>query len=603
MVDVIAELGHLNKLAKEDPDKRFKRLYRLLHQEQFLMHARECIAGNKGARTPGVDGQTINDITSKEVARLSQELTAEKYQPQPVQRRYIPKRNGKLRPLGLPTSRDKVVQSGVALILNALYEPLFRKCSHGFRPQRSPITALRQVSTAYRAGAKWIIEGDITDCFGNIPHQVVLNCLRKRIRDERFIDLIRKMLQAGVMEDGNFTATHSGTPQGGVASPILANIVLHELDCWMEDQMGANPPTESVREKNARSNPAYMRLHYRICDIRRYLDGKRPIPKRSTTEELRQELREKLRLRRLQPRLFPRKVAYYTRYADDTVVILCHHSKAEARKMKATIAEWMQTQLGLTLNQEKTHITHWRKRLRFLGYDLEGRCNPNGTGWLHLSVPKEAVRNVVAKIKRATAYPQAPVYDVLSNVNAVARGWTNYYRYAHNNNTIGGKLSTVIFWRTAHYLGKKHRRSIAKVMRKHYARDPKTSCKALFTYKPGKPAIAENRYFIWHKTSRRLSLASVVTHHVQDEQAYIDTGWAKGRSRHKRLETLTVAASKCQSCGKVDVDLFVHHPNRLRKAKRVQKGAGHVAQSGLMQRTRLLCYTCHLAHHHGNPYQ
>jgi group II intron reverse transcriptase/maturase len=601
MVDVIRELGHLEKLAKEDPNKRFNRLYRLLCQEKFLTYARASITSNKGARTPGVDGQTIDDITLKEIAKLSLELATREYQPQPVQRRYIPKRSGKLRPLGLPTSRDKVVQSGAALILNALYEPLFRNCAHGFRPKRSPITALRQVSNAYRAGATWIIEGDITDCFGSLPHQVILNCLRKRIRDERFIDLIRKMLQAGVMEGEAYTPTYSGAPQGGIVSPILSNIVMHELDCWMEAQWGANPPVESPQARNARSNPKYMRLHYRICDIRRYLDGKRPMPRDATPEELRQELREKLKLRRLQPRSLPRRVVYYSRFADDFVIVLCHHSKAEARQMKTAIASWMQTQLGLELNQEKTHITHWRKRLRFLGYNLEGRRNPNGTGWLHLSVPKEAVRNVVAKIKRATAYPQAPEYDVFTNVNAVARGWSNYYRYAHNNNVIGGKLSMVIYWQTAHYLGKKHRCSIAKIMRKRYDRSPTTGCKALFTYRPGKSATPENRYFIWHKTLRRLSLASVTIYNIQDKQAYIDTGWAKGHSRHKRRETQELADNRCQSCGASNEELFVHHPRRLRNAKRVKKGAAHVAQSGLTQTTILLCYSCHLTHHHGNP--
>ena len=148
----------------------------------------------------------------------------------------------KLRPLGIPTSRDKIVQAGVALILEALYEPVFRNCSHGFRPDRSPITALRRLATAYRAGATWIIEGDLADCFGSIPHHVILNCLRKAHPDERFIDLIRRMLKAGVMEMGRYQPTYSGTPQGGIASPVLANVVLHELDCWMETQIGANPP-------------------------------------------------------------------------------------------------------------------------------------------------------------------------------------------------------------------------------------------------------------------------------------------------------------------------------------------------------------------------
>lgn len=604
-MDVIRELGHLEKLAKEDPTRRFNRLYRLLRQEQFLTLARQRIAKNKGANTPGVDGRIMDDITPEEIVRLSQELAIGTYQPQPVRRTYIDKKRDrkKQRPLGIPTSRDKVVQAGMTLILEALYESLFRPCSHGFRPGRSPITALRQVSNAYRAGATWIVEGDIADCFGSIPHHVILNCLRKRIRDERFIDLVRKLLQAGVMEAGDYTPTYSGTPQGGVASPILANVVLHEFDCWMEKQWQANPPPETAQARNARSNPEYMRLHYRIRMLRDYLDGKRPMPEGTTPEALRCELREKLRLRRLQPRSLPRRVIYYSRFADDFLVVLCNTSKEEACQIKRAMAEWLHENLGLTLHPEKTLITHWRKQLRFLGYDLEGRANPSGTRWLYLSVPKEAVQSVVAKIKRATAYPQAPAYDVFLNVNAVARGWMNYYRYAHNTNVIGGKLSMVIYWRTVHYLGKKHRCSIAKVMRKHYGRDPATGCKALFIHKPGQPPTPETRYFLWHKTPRRLSLVAATAATAQNKQAYINTDWATGHSQHKRLETRAKADDTCQHCGAKGVPLFEHHPNRLRKAKRVKKGSGHVAQSGLMQQTKLLCRTCHMAHHHGNTRQ
>ena len=285
------------------------------------------------------------------------------------------------------------------------------------------------------------------------------------------------------------------------------------------------------------------------------------------------------------------------------LVVLCNVSKEETRQLKAAMAEWLQVNLGLTLNQDKTLITHWRKRLRFLGYDLEGRANPNGTKWLHLSVPRDAVRNIVAKVKRATAYPQAPEYDVFRNVNAVARGWMNYYRYAHNNNSIGGKLSTVIFWLVVHYLAKKHRCSIAKIMRKQYDRSPTTRCKALFVYRPGATASPKTRYFIWHKTPRRLTFASATVGSVQDRQAYIDTGWAKGHSHYKRLQTREIANNACQSCGAQGVSLFVHHPNRLRKAKRVKKGSGHVATSGMEQQTKLLCRSCHLAHHHNNTRQ
>jgi group II intron reverse transcriptase/maturase len=597
MCDVIVELGHLRTLASQDPTKRFHRLYRLLRQGGLLAMAKARIAGNQGAQTPGVDGQTLNDITDNHLIQLSDELAAGTYQPQPVRRVYIPKKNGKLRPLGIPASRDKIVQAGVTLILEALYEPLFRPCSHGFRPGHSTITALRQVSTAYRAGAKWIIEGDITDCFGSLPHSVILNCLRKRIRDERFIDLIRKLLQAGVMEAGQFAPTYSGTPQGGIASPILANVALHELDVWLEQQLGVNPPPLTAREQQARSNPEYMRLHYRITDLRRYLDGKRPMPKGTTPDQLRQELREKLALRRLQPRSLPRKAIYYTRYADDFVITLCHASKQDAEALKTRVTDWMRTNLGLTLNQDKTQITHWREKVPFLGYELEGRTNANGTGWLYLAVPRDALRRVTQKIQHATAYPQAPEYDVFQNVNAIARGWSNYYRYAHNTNVVGGKLSSIIYWRTVHYLGKRQRRSIAKLMRDHYARDPRTGCLGLYIYKPGHSQTEEHRYFLWHKTLPRLPLNASPTYHVQDREAYLTTGWAKGRSEHKKWETRTRAKNRCESCGATLPHLYVHHPNRLARAKRVKKGWGHVAQSGMEQHTKLLCHTCHMQHH------
>lgn len=603
MADVIQELGHLAKLAELDPHYRFNRLYRLLRKESFLALAKQRITSNHGARTPGIDGRTLDDETTAEITHLSQELAGGTYRPRPVRRVYIPKRNGKLRPLGIPTSRDRIVQAGVALILETLYEPLFRPCSHGFRPGRSTITALRQVSSAYRTGATWVIEGDITDCFGNIPHGVILKCLRKRIRDERFIDLIRRMLQAGVMEEGRYTPTYSGTPQGGVASPILANIVLHELDSWLETEKGVNPPQETSTEKNARSNPLYMRLHYRINDLRRYLKGTKPMPRMKTVDDLRHELREKLRLRRRQPRSLPRRTIHYIRYADDFLIVLCHTAKAEAEQIKVDITAWMCANLGLTLNQEKTHITHGRERLRFLGYELQACANLNGTRWLRLSVPREAVSKVVAKVQQATAYPQAPEYDVFSNINAVVRGWTNYYRYAHDNNAIGGKLSQVVFWRTAHYLSQKHRQSIAKTMHGHYGRDPTTGCTALFVYRPGGQASAKSRYFIWHKTPRRLSIGTPGAGAVQDRQATVYTRWATGHSTEQRQNAWVAAGGKCQKCGVSGVELIVHHPNRLHNAQRVSKGFGHVAASGMAQDTILLCSACHMAYHHGNMSQ
>jgi len=235
MRDPQRELEHLRKLAAADPAKRFSKLYRLVRHRELLRRAAERVRQNTGGRTAGLDGQTRRHIDDAMLARLAEELTHDRYHPQAVRRVYIPKGKAGRRALGVPSIRDRIVQAAVAEILTAVYEPILRACSYGFRPQRNTIQALRHVAQAYWAGATWIIEGDLVRCFDSLSHGVILSCLRKRIKDERFLDLIRQMLQAGVMEEGTLLPTYSGTPQGGLASPILSNVVLHELDCWMEE--------------------------------------------------------------------------------------------------------------------------------------------------------------------------------------------------------------------------------------------------------------------------------------------------------------------------------------------------------------------------------
>ena len=247
MSAVTHELEHIRKLATADREKRFSKLYRLVRKMDMLESAWVHVKNNKGSRTAGVDGMTRDDFNAAELSKLHEEIMTGVYQPVSVKRTYIPKkRSKKKRPLGIPTLRDRTVQEAARRVLEAIYEPIFRSSSHGFRPKRSTISALRHTALAYKAGASWIIEGDIEKCFDSIPHHVVLNLLRKRIKDERFIDLIRRFLQAGFMEAGQRRNTYSGTPQGGIVSPILANIVLHELDVWMEEQ-GANQPNTRKR--------------------------------------------------------------------------------------------------------------------------------------------------------------------------------------------------------------------------------------------------------------------------------------------------------------------------------------------------------------------
>src|SRR5260370_11007116 len=242
MRDPLSELGHVRNLARANPSNRFDKLYRLVCARDSLAIASERVSQNTGGTTAGIDGQTRKQINTELLATLADELREHRYHPRAVRRAYIPKGKNGRRALGIPTIRDRIVQAAVAKVLEKLYEPIFRNCSYGFRPNRNTIQALRHLAQAYRAGVTWVIEGDLVKCFDSIPHGVILNCLRKRIKDERFIDLIRQMLKAGVMEEGGFMPTYSGTPQGGLASPILSNIVLPTFNCWLQAHCKANPP-------------------------------------------------------------------------------------------------------------------------------------------------------------------------------------------------------------------------------------------------------------------------------------------------------------------------------------------------------------------------
>jgi len=332
----------------------------------LLRIAGERVRQNTGGRTAGIDGQTRRQIDEGLLHRLAEELTHNQYQPQAVRRVYIPKGKTGRRALGVPAIRDRIVQAAVAQVLEAVYEPIFRDRSYGFRPQRNTIQALRQVAQAYQAGATWIIEGDLVACFDSLSHGVILSCLRKRIKAERFLDLIRKMLKAGVMEEGTLLPTYSGTPQGGIASPILSNVVLHELDCWLEDYWQANPPPLTAQQQYARANPAYARHKRNLVRWRAQLHGRIPLG-RQTPEGLRAKIKEALRERKQLPSVLPRRMISYCRFADDYVVVLCQHSKAEAQHLKTALATWLQEKLRLTQHPEKTRLTPWDQRVRFLG--------------------------------------------------------------------------------------------------------------------------------------------------------------------------------------------------------------------------------------------
>ena len=226
----------LNTLCQHSKvsDYKFERLYRILFNKEMFFIAYQHIYAKPGNMTPGADGQTIDQMSIGRIERLIETLRNESYKPHPAKRMYIPKKNGKKRPLGVPSVEDKLVQEVVRMILEAIYEGHFESTSHGFRPHKSCHTALTSIQRTF-TGTKWFIEGDIKGFFDNIDHDVLISTMQKRIADERFLRLIRKFLKAGYVEDWKYNNTYSGTPQGGIISPILANIYLDKLDKYMKE--------------------------------------------------------------------------------------------------------------------------------------------------------------------------------------------------------------------------------------------------------------------------------------------------------------------------------------------------------------------------------
>src|SRR6184192_2609573 len=330
-------------------------LYRQLFNPSLFELAHGRIYANHGAMTPGADGETADGMSAAKTGRIIDALRHERYRFQPVKRVYIPKKNGKQRPLGLPSWPDKLVGEVIRLLLEAYYEPQFSGRSHGFRPGLGCHTALREVEDVW-SGTTWFIEGDISDCFGSLDHEIMVRILAEKIHDNRFLRLIRNMLKAGYLEDWQYHQTLSGSPQGGVVSPILSNIYLHKLDVYVETVL----IPQYTRGKRRKTNPEYGRKIYQIGRARERGD-------RETVRRLRHELR---RLPSRDPQDPRYRRLRYTRYADDHLLGFTG-PKAEAEQIKQRLAAFLHDDLKLELNEDKTLITHARTQAAsFLGYQV-----------------------------------------------------------------------------------------------------------------------------------------------------------------------------------------------------------------------------------------
>jgi len=406
-------------------------LYRQMFNHNLYLLAYGNIYSNDGAMTPGASGGTADGMSEAEIGEIIELMRFERYRFAPARRVYIPKKNGRLRPLGIPSWRDKLVGEVVRLILEAIYEPSFSSRSHGFRKGRGCHTALRQISETW-TGTVWFIEGDISDCYGSVDHEILMQILGEKIDDQRFLRLIRSMLRAGYMEDWEYRDTLSGCPQGAVVSPVLSNVYLHKLDEYVEREL----IPQYTRGKGRKLNAAYRRTWQRLAEARRAGD-------RVQAREL------ALNLRAL-PSVDPMDPGYrrllYCRYADDHLLGFIG-PKAEAEEIKSKLARFLRERLALELNPDKTLITHARtSAARFLGYDIaiqhcdtkltRGRRMINGK--VALRVPPEVVKaKCVPYRKRGKPWHRSRLqnlddYDIVRVYGAEYRGVVNYYLLAQD---------------------------------------------------------------------------------------------------------------------------------------------------------------------------
>jgi len=443
-------------------------LYRQMFNRDLYLTAYGNIYSNQGAMTPGASEETADGMSEGKIDQIIGLMRNERYRFSPARRIYIPKKNGRLRPLGLPSWSDKLVGEVVRLLLEAIYEPQFSRWSHGFRRNRGCHTALRDIQDTW-TGTTWFIEGDISDCFGSLDHEILLGILAEKIHDQRFLRLIRNMLKAGYLEDWEYRDSLSGCPQGGVVSPILSNVYLDKLDKFVEQEL----IPQYTRGTRRKCNPEYDRIQYQLARARKHGD-------RAAARDLEKQLRSL-------PASDPMDPGYrrlkYTRYADDHILGFIG-PKAEAEEIKAKLAKFLRETLGLELNQQKTLITHARsQRARFLGYDItvqyardkitRGRRTVNGT--IALRVPRDVIKAQSARYRRRGKPSHRPRlqnlddYDIVRKYGAEYAGVVNYYllaRDVYRLNTLRWNAESSML-RT---LARKHRSSVAKMAARHKAK-------------------------------------------------------------------------------------------------------------------------------------
>jgi len=591
-------LSILKQKSQQDESYVYDRIYRNFFNEDFFMRAYQKIHAKQGNMTPGSDGKTIDGFSKKLVADLINLLKMERYQPSPVRRTYIPKKNGKMRPLGIPTFKDKLVQEVARQLLEAIYEPIFSENSHGFRPNKSCHTALHKIKSTCR-GTNWVIEGDITACFDTIDHEILLKLLSKKIRDGRFLELIRRFLKAGYFEFKQKNNSLSGTPQGGIISPILANIYLHEFDKFMEEITAqytkgkTRRPHHEYHVLSTRRTRALNKGDIGLAD--EYLRKMQVLPAHDQMDK--NYLRAK-----------------YVRYADDFVVCVIG-SKAMAEEIKTKITAFMKDKLCLELNHEKTKITNLKdERVRFLGYEIaKAQCNTKQTvdsigrkkrsvnGSIQLLVPSDVIWAKLkpfrknGKSNHYAARVNLPVMDIINLYNAEIRGLYNYYCLATD---VSKKLATFKFY---HYysmiktIARKEKSSVRKVFKKYGINVPRkvgTGTVRVIGIKYNTKSGANT--MIYFNDSLK---------YVKKPLGEVSDKFGQGFSGGQLMKRIN--ANVCEMCCTQTKDLQIHHVRKLKDVVDKYRKRGTVAPNWvrtmavIKRKTLVVCHDCHVKIHNG----
>jgi group II intron reverse transcriptase/maturase len=580
VLGVLRERGRNGLLCSE--------LYRQLFNPQMYLLAYGRIYSNKGAMTPGVTQETVDGMSLGKIDRIIDAMRHERYRFSPARRVYIPKRNGKLRPLGLPTWSDKLVGEVVRLLLAAYYEPTFSDRSHGFRPGKGCHTALREVANTW-AGTTWFIEGDIADCFGTLDHQVMIKILEEKIHDNRFLRLLRNMLAAGYLEDWIWNATLSGAPQGGCASPVLSNIYLHRLNKFVEQVL----IPEYTRGARRTRNPAYLEVAAALARARRRGD--------------RAEARRLRRLMRTLPSCDPHDPGYrrlrYVRYADDHLLGFTG-PKAEAEEIKQRPATFLRDDLKLELSQDKTLITHARTgAATFLGYQItvqhddrqftRGQRSVNGQISLH--VPESVIKAKSAPyLKRGKPARRSQLinhddYDIVRIFGAEYRGIVQYYLLAGDVRRLH-RLRWVMLTSMLKTLASKHRSSVTKIAAKHRAKIETPHglrrCFEVIVERGGasKPLVTR-----FGGIPLRRQKTAVIVDRRPDGITY------------PRRELVTrLRRGRCELCEQPG-PMEVHHVRSLAELAELQPALWATAMTRRRRKSLVVCAGCHGHIHGSNP--